>query len=59
MKLKLNVPMEVNLNQFTWCRRNCTGILAFRIDENKKYWIKALIFVGYKKFIEENLNKLK
>lgn len=59
MELTYNVPLEVNENQYNWVRANCKGLLAHRKDKEGKFWIKPLCFMGHKKQIEDNLNKLK
>lgn len=58
MDLAINTPLEVNINQFNWVKINCKGLLAHRTDEAGKHWIKPLCFLGYKKVIQEALEKL-
>lgn len=58
ISLKLNVPFEVNKNQYLWCKQNLKGLFAHRKDEFGKYWIKPLLFMGHKVKIEEILTKL-
>lgn len=58
LELKINVQTEVNENQYNWVRNYCKGLLAHRKDKEGKLFIMPFIFMGHKKQIENNLNKL-
>lgn len=58
IKIQYDKPFEVNKNQYDALKDKCSGIVAHRIDDNGKYWIKVWLMneVGY---IKEILNKYK
>jgi hypothetical protein len=42
MNIEYNIKTEVTKNQFTNLRKYCSGICAFR-QENEKYFVKLLL----------------
>lgn len=57
IQLKLNKEQEVNQSQFNLIRSHFSSLIAWRKEENK-FFIKPLLFQGYKTQLESMLNKL-
>lgn len=53
--LKLNQQLEVSKEVFGNFKKLFGGLVARRIEDNK-YYIKPLLFLGYKKAMEQVLN---
>lgn len=57
IQLKLNTEQEVNPNQARLIQKHFSSLIAWRRD-GEKYYIKPLLFQGYKSTIEGMLNQL-
>jgi len=56
--MKYNVPVEVTKNQYFKVIVEFAGVIAHRIDDDGRYWIK-LWWPKYKKELITFLNKIK
>lgn len=58
MILKLDTPQLVNKAQYLFAKKWFKGLLAHRIDEAGKFFIKPLCFLGKKKIMEQAFSRL-
>lgn len=56
--LQINTQTEVNQNQYNFIKAKFSWAIAYRKDGDK-FFIKPLLFYGYKTLIEKYLNQLK
>ena len=54
--IKYDEPIEVTPIQYQWLRRNYAGVVAHRVDDSGKCYIKLWV-MSYKAKLIKDLNK--